>query len=70
LFGISIENGVSALYSVSFIKKYELISPSHVSRAIEPLLKEGIVEKIEDNYMIIDIFFKEWIQSKNGVIIT
>jgi hypothetical protein len=64
LVGLSWEDTVTQLYASSFIEKYELISSSHVYRAMEPLLKEGTVEKIDDVYSITDIFFKEWIKSK------
>jgi len=67
LVGMSVEDGVSAVYSMSFIEKYELISPSHVARAIDQLLKDGTVEKVNDAYTLTDIFFKEWIKTKTAM---
>lgn len=64
LVGLSWEDSVTKLYASSFVEKYELSSSSHVYRAMEPLLKEGTVEKIDDVYSITDIFLKEWIKSK------
>jgi len=62
--GLAVEDEVSAVYSTSFIKKYDLISASQVKRAIEPLLKDGTVERVDDSYTLTDIFFKEWIKAR------
>lgn len=64
LVGMSIEESVPSVYSMSFIKKYELTSPSHVKRAIEPLLEDETIEKVNDAHALTDIFFKEWIRGK------
>lgn len=64
LVGLSGEEQVTKPYASAFIEKYELISPSQVYRALEPLLKDGTVEKIDDTYSLTDVFFKEWIKSK------
>ncbi|MCW4014899.1 MAG: ATP-binding protein [Candidatus Bathyarchaeota archaeon] len=64
LVGLSWEERVTKIYASSFIEKYELISSSHVYRAMEPLLKDGTVEKIDDTYSLTDVFFKEWVKSK------
>lgn len=67
LIGISVEGNISSAYSSSFINKYELISPSHVERAIDPLLKDGTIEKANGAYALSDIFFKEWIKTKTAI---
>lgn len=64
LFGLAMEDEVSAVYSTSFIKKYDLVSASHAQRAIEPLLKDGTVVRVNDSYTFADIFFKEWLRAK------
>jgi len=66
LLGLAMEDEVSAVYSVSFIKKYELVSASHAQRAIEPLLKDGTVERVNDSYTLTDRLFKEWIRMKTA----
>jgi AAA+ ATPase superfamily predicted ATPase len=63
LIGLAKEDAVSAVYSTSFIKKYDLASASQVKRAIEPLLEDGTVEKEDDSYTIAEILFKEWIKA-------
>ncbi|MGD0028743.1 MAG: ATP-binding protein [Candidatus Bathyarchaeia archaeon] len=65
LTGISMEDRKPAIFSASFIEKYELVSTSHVSRATGQLLKKGLVEKENGCYTLSDIFFKEWIR-RNG----
>ena len=64
LVAISNEDGVPAVYSMDFIRRYELNSPSHVERALETLLSDSTVEKVENRYIVTDIFFKEWIRSR------
>lgn len=65
LIGLAMEETVTAIYSISFIKKYDLTSSSQVKRAIEPLLNDGIVEKENDSYTIADILFNEWIKARH-----
>jgi AAA+ ATPase superfamily predicted ATPase len=64
LVGISMEEDPKAVYSTLFIKKYELMSASHVSRALKHLLKAEFIEKTDGAYVIADIFFKEWIKRR------
>jgi AAA+ ATPase superfamily predicted ATPase len=64
LVALSKEDGVSAVFSMDFIKKYELSSPSHVARAIEPLLRDGTIEKADGTYVMTDIFFREWVENR------
>jgi hypothetical protein len=58
------ETAVSGIYSVPFIKKYGLISASHVKRAVSKLLGDETIEKTNGGYALADIFFKEWIKDK------
>jgi hypothetical protein len=62
LFALSLENTISSIYSVTLIQKYNLRSASHVRRAMNQLIKNGIVEKANSDYYVADIFFKEWIK--------
>lgn len=62
---LAMEDKASSVYSTAFIKKYELKSASHARRAIEQLLTNGTVERVNGSYTVTDIFFKEWIKSRN-----
>jgi AAA+ ATPase superfamily predicted ATPase len=64
LIALSLENKTTLIYSLAWIKKYGLQSPSHVKRAINQLVKIGAVEKSEGSYYLQDIFFREWIKAK------
>lgn len=65
LVGLSQENEPE-LYSASFIQKYELSSPSHVTRAIKGLLEDETLEKINGKYVLPDILFKEWVKRQSS----
>lgn len=66
LVALAQEDKVLSIYSSSFIKKYDLISASHVKKAMDYFEKEGLVEKTNEAYHITDVFFKEWIKTKVG----
>lgn len=61
---LSLENTVSSIYSLPWIKKHGLQSASQVKRAMDQLAKNGTVEKISGNYYLSDVFFREWIKAK------
>lgn len=63
LVALAQEGEVSTIYSSSFIKKYNLISASHVKKALESLEKEALIEKTNETYQISDVFLKEWIKT-------
>jgi len=64
LLALSLEGTVTQPYSIPFIQKYGLLSPSHVGRVVNQLLKDGTIEKTDKGYNITDIFFCEWIRTK------
>ncbi len=61
---LSLESSVPLIYALAWIKKYGLQSASHVKRAVNQLVKIGTVEKLDGNYYLPDIFFKEWVKAK------
>ena len=51
------------IFSNGVIKKYNLSSAAAFRKALRGLFDKGIVDIEKDKYLIIDIFFKKWIQS-------
>ena len=49
-------------YSTPFIKKYSLISASHVKKALDNLEKETLIHYAGGSYYIEDVFLREWIR--------
>jgi hypothetical protein len=49
-------------FASDFIQRYGLRSASNVQRAIEPLLKRDVIDRGNGSFVIIDRFFKVWIQ--------
>jgi hypothetical protein len=64
LLALAKEGRVSNIYSNTFIEKYNLVSASHVGKALEYFEKEGIVEKTNGTYQTSDIFLNEWVKIK------
>jgi len=62
LVAVAQEGEVSTIYSSSFIEKFNLISASHVKKALDSLQKEGLIEKANEAYHISDVFLSEWIK--------
>jgi len=62
LIAVAQEGEVSTIYSSSFIKKFNLISASHVKKALGSLEKGGLIEKTNKSYLISDVFLSEWIK--------
>jgi len=58
--GLSTSN--SSIYSQGFINQFNLGSPGAVQKAIDALLKKGLVERENNHYFIADIFFLEWVR--------
>ncbi|MGY4707279.1 AAA family ATPase [Candidatus Bipolaricaulota sp. J31] len=50
------------IYSSTFLKRHNLGSASSVQRALEKLLSEGILERVDGAYEFTDVFFKRWIR--------
>lgn len=62
LIAVAQEGQVKAIYSNSFIKKFNLVSASHVKKALDSLEKEGLIEETIGGYRISDVFLGEWIK--------
>lgn len=62
---LGIALGERNLYSIEFIRKYNLNSPPFVQKALKTLEDKQLVEKKEDRYVIEDVFFGEWLKRKN-----
>ena len=58
-------SGNKKVFSSSFREKYSLGAPSTVARAAATLEEKGLIEKEENNYVISDTFFKEWLKRMN-----
>jgi hypothetical protein len=52
------------IFSNEFLIRYNLGSLSSVQRSLSSLIEKDIVDKEEDKYSLIDIFFKKWIEKK------
>ncbi len=50
------------IYSRAFLQKHGLGLPSSVQRAVERLLADGILERMDGAYEFTDVFLKRWIQ--------
>lgn len=62
LIAVAQEGEVKAIYSSSFIKKFNLISASHVKKALDSLEKDGLIEETMGGYRVSDVFLSEWIK--------
>ena len=62
LIAVAQEGEVSAIYSSFFIEKFNLVSASHVKKALDSLEKDGLIEKTKEGYHISDAFLNEWIK--------
>jgi len=61
---ISMEGEVFEPYSMKFIKKYNLSSPSSVSRAIKSITDKGFISYYKNKYIIEDVIFSLWLKGK------
>lgn len=61
LISIAKEKEVEKITSVDFINQFSLASASAVQTALKSLLKNNIVVKIDNKYLIEDRFFRLWI---------
>lgn len=58
-------SGGKKIFSSDFRDRHSLGAPSTVARAADTLEERGLIEKEEGNYVISDIFFKEWLKRMN-----
>ncbi len=49
------------IYSAEFIKKHNLPASSTIQRSISSLIENGIIERIRDEYIFVDPFFRKYL---------
>lgn len=54
------------IYSVDFRNTYHLGAASTVEKAAKYLEEKGLIDREDDDYLISDIFFKEWLKRMRG----
>lgn len=54
--------GGKNLMSKDTIQMYELPYPASIQKTLESLIKDGYIDKVKDEYFIVDILFREWIR--------
>lgn len=62
LFAVAQENVAEQITSTVFIGKYSLSSASAVQTALKSLVKNNLIVKKENGFMIEDLFFRMWIR--------
>jgi len=50
------------IFSNNFIIKYNIGPVSTLQRVLNGLVKKELIDKVNNNYEILDIIFKKWIQ--------
>lgn len=53
---------LAPIYSSDFRTKFNLGAASTVQKAVQLLEEKGLIERDSDNYVISDIFFREWLK--------
>ncbi|MCD6541162.1 ATP-binding protein [Candidatus Bipolaricaulota bacterium] len=53
------------IYSRAFLEKHNLGPPSSVQRAVERLLEDEVLERVNGEYEFTDVFFKRWLQRES-----
>ena len=61
LLAIAREGG-EGVYSKDFVDRYDLGGASTVQKAIRHLVEKGLVERKDGDYVISDVFLKEWLK--------
>ena len=64
--GLAHESRGVEVFGTSFIRKYNLSTPSSVQRAVDNLLERDIIDREEGAYFIVDRFFQLWISRSAG----
>jgi len=60
--GIAV-NGGAKIFSKEFIARHSLGTPSNVQKAARYLVERGLLERVDDNYTISDVFQREWLKN-------
>ena len=66
LAGLAHESRGVEVFGTSFIRKYNLSTPSSAQRAVDNLLERDIIDREEGTYLIVDRFFQLWIRRSVG----
>jgi len=61
--GLTSEPTTVKPFSSEFITKYQLGTPSSTQRAVQTLLEEDIIDHENGSFVVLDRFFRLWIQS-------
>jgi len=62
LTGLASEPPGIKVFSSEFIQRYGLRSASNAQRVVEPLLERDVIDRANGSFIVIDRFFKIWIQ--------
>jgi AAA+ ATPase superfamily predicted ATPase len=60
--GLASETDLTKPYDAAFLRRYNLGSASSVQRVVETLFKKDIVDRENGTFIILDRFFRLWIQ--------
>jgi hypothetical protein len=66
LTGLAHESRGVEVFGTSFIREYNLSTPSSAQRAVDNLLERDIIDREERAYFIVDRFFQLWIRRSTG----
>ena len=61
--GLASESSAAKPFSSEFISKYQLGTPSSTQRAVQTLLERDIIDHENGSFVVLDRFFRLWIQS-------
>lgn len=62
---IAAENGARNITSSAFIRNHDLTNPSTIKRGIESLIDKELIYKRGEEYLIQDLFFSRWLETKD-----
>lgn len=63
LWAIAVHGG-KGIFKARYISEHDLVSASHLQKAVEQLQKEDFLDREEDAYYLPDVFFREWLRRK------
>ena len=66
LTGLAHESRGVEVFGTSFIREYNLSTPSSAQRAVDNLLERDIIDREKRAYFIVDRFFQLWIRRSTG----
>ncbi len=57
-------SGGKRIFAQNHIQQYNLNSPASAQTSVKLLMSNGILDRENDTYIFLDVFFKEWIKRK------